>query len=156
MIKAVFASLVSILLSPSVYSEGLCNTDERVSFSCSAESKSISVCRNSEEALIYRFGTPQKIELELESDIHFSRTTYSGGGEGNLTFQNGDYSYVVYSSISNGDWLEDGTREKIERAGVYVVEGDKLLADIECQSDSGMPFIHDLPAFEEQEFRYYE
>ena len=80
MIKAVFASLVSILLSPSVYSDDLCNTDERVSFSCNAESKRISVCRNSEEALIYRFGTPHSIELELESDIHFSRTTYSGGG----------------------------------------------------------------------------
>ena len=154
--KRMFISLVSILITPSVYSEVLCKKDETVSFSCGFKSKSVSVCFTDSETLTYRFGTVKKIELELKSDIHFSRTAYSGGGEGNLTFFNGNYRYVVYSSISNGAWLDNGMREKVERAGIYVVDGDKLLTDIECQSYSGESFIHDLPPFEEKEFRYYD
>jgi len=53
-------------------------------------------------------------------------------------------------------WLDDGTREKVERAGIYVVKGDKLLKNLECQSYSGKSFIHDLPRFEQKEFRYYK
>ncbi|HCC80939.1 MULTISPECIES: hypothetical protein [unclassified Methylophaga] len=154
--KVLLLAFISILFSTNVYSEDLCETHERVSFACDFKSKSVSVCRNDKETLIYRFGSQQKIELELTSDIHFSRVAYSGGGEGNLTFFNGNYRYVVYSSISNGAWLDDGSREKVERAGIYVVKGDKLLKDIECQSYPGKSFIHDLPAFEEKEFRYYK
>lgn len=154
--KLLFVAFISLMFSPSAYSEDLCETHERVSFACDFNSKSVSVCRNNEETLIYRFGSQQKIELELTSDIHFSRAAYSGGGEGNLTFFNGNYRYVVYSSISNGAWLGDGIREKVERAGIYVVKGDKLLKDIECQSYLGKSFFHDLPAFEEKEFRYYK
>lgn len=153
--KALFAFLLSVLFASSAYSETLCKTQETVSFSCGFKSKSVSVCRNNEDALIYRFGKKDNIELELESDIHFSRTAYSGGGEGNLTFHNGKYKYVIYSSISNGDWRDDGTREKIERAGIYVVKGEKLLKDIQCQSFSGKSFIHDLPVYEEEEFLFY-
>lgn len=156
MIKAVVSSLVLILLSANAYSDVLCKKDESVSFSCGLKSKNISVCRNSEDALIYRFGTPKKIELELESEVHFSRTAFCGGGEGHLTFFNGNYRYVVYSSISNGRWLDDGTREKVERAGVYVAKGDKLLTDIECRTFPGKSFIHNLPAYDEQPFRYYD
>ncbi|WP_296591424.1 hypothetical protein [Methylophaga sp.] len=154
--KVLSLAFISILFSPSVYSEVLCEADESVSFACDFKSKSVSVCRNDEETLIYRFGSQQKIELELTSDIHFSRAAYSGGGEGNLTFFNGNYRYVVYSSISNGAWLDDGTREKVERAGIYVVKGDKLLKNLECQSYPGKSFIHDLPRVEEKEFRYYK
>lgn len=154
--KVLFVAFISIMFSPSVYSEVLCEADERVSFACGFKSKSVSVCRNDEENLIYRFGSQQKIELELTSDIHFSRAAYSGGGEGNLTFFNGNYRYVVYSSISNGASLNDGTREKVERAGIYVVKGDKLLKNLECESYPGKSFIHDLPAYEEKEFRYYK
>lgn len=153
--KILLASLLSALFTSSVYAEALCETQETVSFSCGFKTKSVSVCRNDEGALIYRFGSKQNIELELKSDVHFSRTAYSGGGEGNLTFLNGNYKYVVYSRISNGDWLADGTREKVERAGVYVVKGEKLLTDIQCQSYSGKSFIHDFPAYEPEGFRYY-
>ena len=153
--KIFLASLFSVLFISSVYAEALCKTNESVSFSCGFKTKSVSVCRNDDQALIYRFGSKKNIELELKSGVHFSHTAYSGGGEGNLTFHNGNYKYVVYSSISNGDWLGDGTREKVERAGIYVVKGEKLLTDIQCQSYSGKSFIHDLPAYEVEEFKYY-
>ena len=147
--------LFFVAFTSNAHSETLCKTQETVSFSCGFKSKSVSVCRNDEGALIYRFGKKDNIELELESDIHFSRTAYSGGGEGNLTFHNGKYKYVIYSSISNGDWRDDGTREKIERAGIYVVKDEKLLKDIQCQSFSGKSFIHDLPVYEEEKFLFY-
>ena len=106
----------------------MCAEGETVAFSCGVGSKSLSVCGLADDTLSYRFGTPERVELEITAPIHFSRTAYSGGGEGNLTFAAGRYKYVVYSSISNGDWLADGGRDKIERAGVYVVKDDKLLA----------------------------
>ncbi|NVK73110.1 MAG: hypothetical protein HWE24_06480 [Oceanospirillaceae bacterium] len=153
--KKLLVSLLFAVFISSAHSEVLCKTQETVSFSCGFKSKSVSVCRNDDDALIYRFGKKYNIELELESDIHFSRTAFSGGGEGNLTFHNGKYKYVIYSSISNGDWRDDRTREKIERAGIYVVKGEKLLKDIQCQSFSGKTFIHDLPAHNIEEFTYY-
>ena len=137
-------------------SETLCNADERVSFTCGLNSKTVSVCRNDENRLVYRFGKKGHIEKELESDVHFSRTAYSGGGEGHLTFTDSDYRYVVYSAISNGEWQDDGTREKLTRGGIYVLNGDELLSDIQCQNYSGNPAIHDLPAYEEEPFEYFD
>ena len=145
-----------LIFSVSASAEMLCEDNEEVVFSCGFGTKSVSVCGDGGKTLTYRFGAPQNIELELNSGIHFSRVGYSGGGEGNLTFQNGVYKYVVYSSISNGAWLDDGSREKKERSGVYVVENNKLIVDVECKSYSSESFITDLPAFEEEEFRYYE
>lgn len=128
---------------------------EHVSFSCGFNTKSVSVCRNGDDNLVYRFGTESNIELELISEVHYSRTAYSGGGEGHLTFDNGDYRYVVYSAISNGEVQQDGTRDKDIRAGIYVLKGSQLLTDIQCQGYSGKSFIHDLPAYQEKPFEFY-
>ena len=61
---------------------------------------------------------------------------------------------MVYSSIGNGEWLDDGSRDKIERGGVFVLTDNQLLADIPCKRYSGEHFIHDLPEHEEEPFRY--
>ncbi|MAB24390.1 MAG: hypothetical protein CMK78_08580 [Pseudomonadales bacterium] len=148
-------ALLLLLGTGYAQAEGLCAEGETVAFSCGVGSKSLSVCGLADDTLSYRFGTPERVELEITAPIHFSRTAYSGGGEGNLTFAAGHYKYVVYSSISNGDWLADGGRDKIERAGVYVVKDDKLLADIPCTSYSAEHFIRQLPAHEEEAFEYY-
>ncbi|WP_026970475.1 hypothetical protein [Aliagarivorans marinus] len=151
----IWLSVVAVLLSISAYADVLCLPDETPSFACGFSTKHVAVCRKGDERLVYRFGSKQHLELELQADVHFSRTAYSGGGEGNLTFENGAYKYIVYSSISNGDWLDDGSRAKIERAGIYVVKNDQLLADIACQTFPDKHFIHSLPPFEEQPFRFY-
>lgn len=156
MTKTLPACLLLLVLHQTANADVLCQAHERVSFSCSVGTKSLSVCSANDKALIYRFGKPSNIELELESQIHFSRTAYSGGGEGNLTFSRGQYKYVVYSSISNGEWLEDGTRDKVERAGVYVVQNDRLLADVACTHFSGDHIIRYLPPYKEEPFQYYD
>lgn len=148
-------ALLLLLGTGYAQAEGLCAEDEMVSFSCGVGSKTLSVCALADDTLSYRFGTPERVELEITAPVHFSRAAYSGGGEGNLTFVTGRYKYVVYSSISNGDRLADGSRHKIERAGVYVVKDDNLLADIPCKSYSGENFIRQLPAHEEEAFEYY-
>jgi len=147
--------VIACSLANSAGAAVLCAEDEQVFFSCSVGAKSLSVCSADDDALHYLFGTPQHIELEMTSPVHFSRAAYSGGGEGNLTFAAGRYKYVVYSSISNGDWLEDGSRAKIERAGVYVVKDNQLLKDIPCKTYSGKSYIRQLPAHQEEEFQYY-
>ena len=154
--KALYLSLLFAGAASTSYAQPLCQTEEHVSFSCGFNTKSVSVCRDGDDNLVYRFGTEEHIELELVSEVHFSRTAYSGGGEGHLRFDNGDYRYVVYSRISNGEFQKDGTREKDVRGGIYVLRGDQLLKDIQCRGYSGKTFIHDLPVYEEEPFEYYD
>jgi len=144
------------LLNPPVsFAENLCLTNEKTSFSCGVGSKSISVCSANDRTVIYRFGTTNNVELEIESVVHFSRTGYSGGGAGHLVFPNGKYKYIVYSRGVSGEWRDDGSREYIQTAGVYVVKNERLLADVACKHFSGDRFIGYLPPFEEEEFEYY-
>ena len=151
-----FILCISCLVTslPSI-ADNLCLSNEKTSFSCGVGTKSISVCSANDRTVIYRFGTRDKIELELESAVHFSRIGYSGGGAGHLVFPNGKYKYVVYSSGVSGEWREDGSREYIQTAGVYVVKNEDLLADVQCKYFSGDKFIGYLPPFEEEEFEYY-
>ncbi|WP_232784133.1 hypothetical protein [Moritella sp. Urea-trap-13] len=113
------------------------------------------MCSGNDRSVIYRFGTPENIALEMESAVHFSTSSYSGGGTGHLKFTNGKYKYIVYSSGVSGEWRKDGSREFIETAGVYVVKNDTVLADVACRTFSGDKFISYLPPYEEEEFRYY-
>ncbi|QFI38316.1 hypothetical protein FR932_10885 [Moritella marina ATCC 15381] len=153
--KKLMLCVLGLLSSPVAIADNLCLPSEKTSFSCRVGVKSISVCSANERTVIYRFGQLNKIELELESAVHFSRISYSGGGRGQLTFANGKYKYIVYSSGVSGEWLDDGSREYIETAGVYVVKNDDLLADVECKDFSGDKYIGYLPPFEEEEFTYF-
>lgn len=144
-----------LLASPVSFAVNLCLQNEKTSFTCGVGSKSISVCSANERTVIYRFGTPELVELEIESVVHFSRTSYSGGGAGHLVFSNGKYKYIVYSRGVSGEFRDDGSREYIETAGVYVIKNENILADVECKTFSGDEFIGYLPSFEEEEFEYY-
>ncbi|GLP99691.1 hypothetical protein GCM10007891_15450 [Methylophaga thalassica] len=150
--------LLLLCLSSSLYAENVCHKQETISFSCHIKSKAVSVCVSAQDTLIYRFGKPEQIELELHAPVQFSSTAYSGGGEGRLRFSNGRYDYIVYSGISNGEWIdaEAGVREKREFAGIYVVKDKQVLADLKCTDYADKHYIHDLPAHEQEPFVYFD
>lgn len=154
----VISFLSLLMFSGSLYAENLCGNEETVSFSCNIKSKSVSVCTTKQNTLVYRYGKPDKIELELHAPVQFSSTGYSGGGEGRLRFSNGRYDYIVYSGISNGDWIDEekGTREKIEFAGIYVLKAKTLLANLKCTAYSDKSYIHNLPEHESEPFIYFD
>jgi len=133
----------------------LCQVGEKESFSCNIGAKIVSVCSPDSVGLVYRYGKPNSVEIELESEVHFSATSYSGGGEGRLTFKNGRYHYVVYSGITNGEWLENGAREKIEYAGILVAKNSEEVANLKCTGFQDKKFIHYLPPYIMEEFTYY-
>jgi hypothetical protein len=137
--------------------QGLCGADQTTHFSCQIGAKLASVCSTGTDELSYRFGTLAKTELNIVSPVHYSRTSYSGGGEGRLRFSRGEYDYVVHSGIYAGDWQPDGTRGKVERAGVYVIQGGKQIADLACDPYPELDLNSEtLPEHKVEEFVYYD
>lgn len=138
-------------------SQGLCRSDQTTYFSCQIGDKLASVCSSGADTLSYRFGTSARTEINIASPVNYSRTGYSGGGEGRLRFTRGEYDYVVYSGIYAGEWQPDGTRDKVERAGVYVIQDGKQIADLACDPYPELDLNSEsLPKHSEEEFVYYE
>jgi len=118
--------------------KSLCQTKEKVVFSCSTGKKLISVCASenlssSAGYVQYRFGTNEKLEFSFpEPKAHpdsFSTKgilAYSGGGAGYMRLNKGAYSYVVYSGMGQG-W---------DKQGVAVEKNGKLLSNILCKDTS--------------------
>lgn len=116
----------------------LCQTKEKVVFSCSTGKKLISVCASenlssSAGYVQYRFGTNKKPELSFpEPKAHpdsFATKgilAYSGGGAGYLRLNKGTYSYVVYSGMGH-NW---------DKQGVAVEKNGELLSNILCKNTS--------------------
>ncbi|HEC73253.1 MAG TPA: hypothetical protein ENI26_02650 [Methylophaga aminisulfidivorans] len=152
------SALLLFLLCSNLYANNLCQSDEVVAFSCDIRSKTVSVCVADEDSLVYRFGKTDAVELTLNAPVHFSSTAYSGGGEGRLRFPNGRYDYVVYSGITNGEWLDKdtGLREKVEFAGILVLKDKQVLSKLKCSAFADKSYIHDLPQHKQEPFVYYD
>lgn len=118
--------------------DSFCTPQETVVFDCRVGSKRVSVCGSGPDRLQYRFGRADAraaLELTLpEGPVPARRAAsgetvpFSGGGGSWLRFRNGDYRYVVYSGI--GRWGENG--ETVEKQGVVVERGGRVVADLPC------------------------
>jgi hypothetical protein len=118
--------------------KSLCQTKEKVIFSCGTGKKLISVCSSENLSptagyVQYRFGTKEKLELSFpEPQAHPSSFStggtlmYSGGGGAYMRFNKGAYSYVVYSGMGKG-W---------DKQGVVIEKNGKLLSNILCKDVS--------------------
>ena len=138
-------------------SQGLCGADQTTYFSCQIGDKLASVCSSGADTLSYRFGISARTEINIASPVNYSRTGYSGGGEGRLRFTRGEYDYVVHSGIYAGEWQPDGTRDKVERAGVYVIQDGKQIADLACDPYPELDLNSEtLSQHTQEEFVYYE
>ena len=63
----------------------------------------------------------------------------------------------MYSGIYAGEWQPDGTRDKVEQAGVYVIQDGKQIADLACDPYPELDLNSEsLPKHSEEEFVYYE
>ena len=99
--------------------KSLCQTKEKVIFSCSTGKKLISVCSSENLSTTsgyvqYRYGTKENPELSIPdpqappSSFSTGGTLiYSGGGGAYMRFNKGTYSYVVYSGMGKG-WDKQG------------------------------------------------
>ena len=116
----------------------LCKANEEVFFSCSAKSKTISLCASADASatkgyLIYRYGRiGHPVELEYPSiptppakAFSFACESGAKGGTEQLSFRTGGYVYTLYSDHWSG---ADQTKD----AGVIVEKDGRRLANIEC------------------------
>lgn len=117
---------------------GLCQPGELPLFSCAIGAKTVSVCGGGvgrERSAQYRFGTRARVEISSPrqgpDSLVFAQVPYSGGGELQFTFTNGDYRYVAYSRTIRTGFDERGNRPKFED-GVFVQRGGRLLSDKRC------------------------
>ncbi|MCP9222704.1 hypothetical protein MKP08_08100 [Erythrobacter sp. LQ02-29] len=114
-----------------------CAQDEQELFACTAGSKRIAVCgvtdAQGRKTAQYRFGSSDKVELVLDGG-RFANTAYSGGGESQIQFANGDVRYIVYSRTIRTGFDEDGNKPEFTD-GVWVVRGDENLADRQCTGE---------------------
>ncbi len=118
-----------------------CSDDEAIIFQCGvADGKFISVCAAQGDGgkfAQYRYGEEQKPpELSLPAKVSalapvYARTGYSGGGEAQLIFANGDYKYVVYSRVVRTRFDGEGNEPDFQ-SGVMVRKGDTQQADLRC------------------------
>ena len=102
------------------YMENLCAENEKVlfSFKLANSPKTLSVClsKTQSDYIVYRFGSKDKIELEIPENKtdSWSKFTYSyylraGGAENEgmdlnyLSFENGGYEYQIYQEYTAKD-----------------------------------------------------
>lgn len=132
----------------------LCISDEVVVFTCPLKGKKASVCASLDaekkvKALTYRFGLPNRIEVEIPKDsktsagsISYSVTSLASAWSSYLKIQNGQYRYYVYSASARGpNDPKSGASTRSEPSGVVALLNDKILFDRHC---SGPAFDHNL------------
>lgn len=135
MIRKISVFLFLLASSDMVFAKSLCidGSEEVIfSFKKANENKLVSICKESHSAyLVYRFGTPQKIELQFPKKLDRESWNkfrldgrYRGGGKRNLAFSDYILSFdneeIRYSIFDNWDAVE-GTYS----IGVIVDTGKK-------------------------------
>lgn len=112
-----------------------CAADETPIFSCKfRDEKRVAVCGVSEWHGRYRFGR-DTAELELNGG-NYAYTMYSGGGEGQIAFDNGDTRYIVFSRMVRTGFDENGNRPAISD-GIVIERGGRFV-DIKLCDDPDM------------------
>ncbi len=103
-----------------------CSAKEETLFSCTVSNgKQISVCAQDKGKVEYRYGRGDA-ELVL-SDPKWASVPYSGGGEVQIAFDNGDTRYIVFSRVVRTNFEPDEPNYPAISDGVIVQRGKKVL-----------------------------
>ncbi len=104
-----------------------CAAGETPIFTCTfADGKRIAVCGTQPGNAEYRFGGEGQPELVLSGGRN-AYAMYSGGGESQLAFDNGDTRYIVFSRMVRTGFGEEGNLPAISD-GVVVERAGKFAA----------------------------
>lgn len=120
----------------------LCNAGETALMQCATGVKQVAVCasKGSGGGVQYRFGAPDKVELVYPADMthgtgtmKWASTGYSGGGEMQIQFRNGEVTYLVYSRMVRTGFGPDGHNNPQDSLGVTVQRGGKTISELRCK-----------------------
>jgi len=101
---------------------------ERVAFSCHAGDHVATVVRSG-SVLAYRSMRRARLELQIVGGT-IARTGYSGGGEVQVVFRNGPWTYVVYQRTLRTGF--DGRNNPSFEAGVDVLRNSTVIGRRRC------------------------
>lgn len=144
-----FFSLIFILIfsTPTLAKEEskyLCRNNEQVVFGCNINKKIVSLCTSlplnkSSGYIQYRFGTPNKIEMEYPSNLvgtkdlfKHSIAAFSGGAEGRIRFQNKDYEYIIFDSMQRTNFKADEPNYPAFDSGLFIRHNGKTISLLHC------------------------
>lgn len=115
-----------------------CAAGEEPVFSCKfRDGKRVAVCGIAPGKAEYRFGGDGKTELVLSGGRN-AYQMYSGGGESQLAFDNGDTRYIVFSRMVRTGFGEDGNMPAISD-GVVVERAGKFVSIRTCDDPDVLP-----------------
>ncbi|QIG80464.1 hypothetical protein [Stakelama tenebrarum] len=119
---------------------GLCAAQEQAIFQCTSGMRVIAICADSAPAqgyVQYRYGQPGNIELQHPAapqgsgTLAYATTAYSGGGEAQISFSRGRYTYVVYSRTVRTGFGPEGNAPEFS-AGVTVLRDGTPIVRKSC------------------------
>lgn len=109
----------------------LCLGVEETLFSCKVEDgNSLSVCAAG-NAVSYRYG-PGSPEVSIKG-TRWATVPYSGGGEAQILFTNGDTNTIVFSRMVRTNFTAGEPNNPAISDGVIVMRGDKVLSMQKCE-----------------------
>jgi hypothetical protein len=111
----------------------LCAPREAVIFECSTGRKKVAICAGDGLGAQYRAGLPGKLELtspRRSAGLSYANRPYSGGGESQVKFTSGAYSYVLYSGIFRTSF--DGPNNPEFISGVLVHKDGVQISNRKC------------------------
>ena len=128
--------------SPAITKEVDCTASEETVFSCAMPGgKRLAVCAPSAGPAQYRFGT-KEAELVLRGG-KWARAMYSGGGEAQIAFANGDTRYIVFSRMVRTNFAA-GEPNYPAISDSVIMRNDELVAVRPCAGgQADMPVQYD-------------
>ena len=126
-ISALYVIFVNTSVAAS--NNSLCFVGEKQTFLCAIKNKTVSICETDKQDFFYRYGTREKIEMNIASNLNYSSTIVSGDGESRLTFNNAAFDYVVFSATYS---LGPSTPEKDMKASIIIVKDGSEVNRLLC------------------------
>ena len=128
---AVLADCQSAGSAQPALAKSLCRAREPVLFICDVGNKTVSICGGEQGGAAYRYGRPNRVELEIK-DLHLAYKGWSGGGETQVYADTPTYRYIVYDRMVRTGFGSDGHNDPKETVGLLVQDGRRTVSSREC------------------------
>ena len=135
-------SVASAQLRPA---KSLCRAPEPVLFTCDVGTKTVSICGQEQGGAAYRFGRPNRIELEA-TNLHRAHEGWSGGGETQVYANTQTHLDIVYDRMVRTGFDDEGHYLSKMTEGLVVQSGGRTVLNRECTQ----PLGREPPAFDQR------
>ena len=131
MLIAAFSACSGTVLAQLRPAKSLCRAREPVLFTCDVGNKTVSICGGEQGGAAYRYGRPNRVELEIK-DLHLAYKGWSGGGETQVYADTPTYRYIVYDRMVRTGFGSDGHNDPKETVGLLVQNGGRTVSSRQC------------------------